>query len=542
MLAFMGRDRGGSAATASVETHSFLFTDIEGSTRRWQTDAEEMAAALASHDRILRVAVETHGGAVFKSMGDGICAVFPSAVEAVRAAVDAQSQLALPVRVAVHTGEARERDGDFFGVTLSHCARLLEAGYGGQVLLSASAVSVAGDEWGPDIALRDLGEHRLRDLSQPERVFQVVAPGLALEFPPLRSLEAVRNNLPVQRSSFVGRDGELTAVRDRVLAGQLVTLTGIGGCGKTRLALEAGARLVEHFPQGVFFVDLAVLSDPDLLGQSVATGLGLHLLDTSVEGLVGYLAQRRVLVVLDNCEHLLDACAELVDALLARCPDLHVLATSRETLGLDGEQTFRVPSLDIDTDATSLFIDRARAVRPNLRTDPEAESAVLEICRRLDGIPLAIELAAARTAHLAPAEILERLSDRFRLLTGGRRRVQRQQTLAAAIDWSHSLLSDGEKTLLRRLAVFRGSFSLRAAEGICDPDALELLGSLVAKSLVNLEDPDELTRYRLLETVRAVRRGASGRGGRSGAAAFEPPRLVPRMDRVLAGRTAGRAR
>ncbi|HMF82274.1 MAG TPA: NB-ARC domain-containing protein [Acidimicrobiia bacterium] len=475
---------------------------MEGSTRRWRSDAEEMAAALASDDRVLHAAMETHGGAVFKSVGDGICAVFPSVVEAVRAAVDAQCELTLPVRVAVHTGEAVERDGDFFGVTLSHCARLLEAGHGGQVLVSASAVSVAGDGWGPNIGLRDLGEHRLRDLGEPERVFQVVAPGLERDFPPLRSLEAVRHNLPVQRSSFVGRHDELTEVCERLLARQLVTLTGIGGCGKTRLALEAAVRLVEDFPEGVFFVDLAPLSDSELLGQAVAAGLGLHLLDTSVEGLVGYLAQRRVLVLLDNCEHLLDACAALVDALLARCLDVRVLATSREPLGVEGEQVFRVPSLSIETEAMSLFVDRARGVRPDLRTDPETEGAILEICRRLDGIPLAIELAAARTAHLAPAEILERLSDRFRLLTGGRRRVERQQTLAAAIDWSHSLLSEDEKTLFRRLAVFRGSFSLRAAEGICHEDALELLGSLVAKSLVNLEDQDAQTRYRLLETVR----------------------------------------
>jgi predicted ATPase len=333
-------------------------------------------------------------------------------------------------------------------------------------------------------------------------VFQVVASGLEREFPPLRSLEAVRHNLPVQRSSFVGRDGELTEVCGRLLASQLVTLTGIGGCGKTRLALETAARLVGDFPEGVFFVDLAPLSDSELLGQTVAAGLGLHLLDTSVEGLVGFLAQRRVLVVLDNCEHLLDACAELVDALLARCLDVRVLATSREPLGVEGERVFRVPSLSIETEAMALFVDRARGVRPDLRTDPEAEEAIVEICRRLDGIPLAIELAAARTAHLAPAEILGRLSDRFRLLTGGRRRVQRQQTLAAAIDWSYSLLSEAEKVLLRRLAVFRGSFSLRAAEGICHPDALDLLGSLVAKSLVTLEEQDAETRYRLLETVR----------------------------------------
>ena len=245
----------------------------------------------------------------------------------------------------------------------------------------------------------------------------------------------MRHNLPILRSAFVGREVELSQVSERLLAGQFVTLTGMGGSGKTRLALEAAARLVEQFPQGVFFIDLAVVSDPDLVGQAVASALRLHMPDSSVEGLAGYLAGRRVLLVMDNCEHLLDPCAQLIDTLLARCPDLHVLATSREALGLDGEYAYAVPSLGIETDAVSLFMDRARAVRPGFEMGTEGEGNVAEICRRLDGIPLAIELAAARSTHLAPAQILERLSDRFRLLTGGRRKVPRQQTLAAAIEW-----------------------------------------------------------------------------------------------------------
>jgi predicted ATPase len=252
----------------------------------------------------------------------------------------------------------------------------------------------------------------------------------------------------------------------------------------------------------VFFVELAPLSDPELLGQAVAGALDLQLVDAGVEGLGGHLAPRRILIVLDNCEHLLDACSELVDALLGRCPHLHVLATSREALGVEGERAFRVPSLRIDTEATSLFIDRAGFARPSLQIDRATRDAIVQICEHLDGIPLAIELAAARTAHLSPAEILDRLSDRFRLLTGGRRRVQRQQTLSAAMDWSHSLLSGDEQVLLRRLAVFKGSFSLDSVEQICHPEALELLGSLVAKSLVTLEDHEATVRYRLLETVR----------------------------------------
>jgi predicted ATPase len=475
-------------------TYTFLFTDVEGSTRRWEAQPKEMPALLAAHDAALVETIGTHRGTVFKHTGDGICAVFRSVSDAVSAAVEAQDKLELPVRMAVHTGEAIERNGDFFGVSLSRCARLMEAGHGGQILLSASAARLGGG-----LELRELGEHRLRDLSEPERIFQVLAPELAQDFPALRTLDAVRHNLPVLRSSFIGREIELIEVCDRLESGPLVTLTGAGGCGKTRLSLEAAARLVDRFPQGLFFVDLAVLSDPELVGQAVAAALDIQLSDPRVDGLSAYLAGRRVLVVLDNCEHLLDACAELVDGLLGRCPELHVLATSREALGVDGEQVFRVPSLGVETDAVRLFVDRARAAGATFA----GEDDVAEICRRLDGIPLAIELAAARTTHLAPAQILARLSDRFRLLTGGRRRIHRQQTLAAAIDWSHGLLSGEEQTLFRRLAVFRGSFSLEAAEEVCHPDALNLLGSLVDKSLVNAQSEDAVRRYRLLETVRA---------------------------------------
>jgi predicted ATPase/DNA-binding SARP family transcriptional activator len=312
----------------------------------------------------------------------------------------------------------------------------------------------------------------------------------------------LRHKLPAPRSSFVGRGAERDEICDLLFAGQFVTLTGIGGCGKTRLALEVARHLLKHFPQGVFFVELATLSDPELLGQTVASALDLQIIDAGVEGLARYLTERRTLLVLDNCEHLLDACSELVDALLGRCPHLYVLATSREALGVEGERPFRVPSLRIDTEATSLFVERARAARPSLPLDRHTAAAIAEICLQLDGIPLAIELAAARAAHLSPAEILERLSDRFRLLTGGRRRVQRQRTLSAALDWSHSLLNTDEQVLLCRLAVFQGSFSLEAAEQICHPEALELLGSLVAKSLVTLEEHEVTVRYRLLETVR----------------------------------------
>jgi len=500
MLGRMGPGGPTGVSAGELATYTFLFTDVEGSTRRWTADPDGMPAMLAAHDRVLRDAVEGHTGRVFKHTGDGICAVFGSASDAVLAAVEGQRKLELPVRMAVHTGEAIRGDDDFFGIALSRCARLMEVGHGGQVLLSASSAP-ALDHPQEGIEVRDLGEQRLRDLGDPEHIFQVVAPGLAEEFPRLNSLDVVRHNLPVLRSSFIGRDVELIELCERIGRGQLVTLTGIGGSGKTRLALEAAARLAERFPNGVFFVDLAVVSDSDLVGQALASALDLHLVDTSSGTLAAYLAGRRVLVLLDNCEHVLDACAELTDRLLGRCPALHVLATSREALGVDGEEVFRVPSLRADTDAVRLFVDRARAVGGQ-GFDREDEEVVAEICRRLDGIPLAIELAAARTTHLAPSQILERLSDRFRLLTGGRRRVQRQQTLSAAIEWSHGLLSDAERRLFGQLAVFRGSFSLLAVEGICNREALDQLGSLVEKSLVNIVPAQAAPRYRLLETVR----------------------------------------
>ncbi len=486
----------------SYATHTFLFTDVEGSTRRWNENPGDMAVVLADHDHTVSAVVEAHRGVVFKRTGDGIYAVFPSVVEAIRAAVEAQRQLELPVRMGVHCGEATERDGDFFGIAVNRCARLMDAGHGRQVLVSATAASVVAEVLGPEIALRDLGEHRLRDLSRPERIFQVVAPDLPSRFPRLRSLDGVRHNLPVLRSSFVGRQVELDELRERLLGGQFVTLTGIGGCGKTRLALEAAARLVEQFPDGVFCAQLSSISEPELLGQAVASALGLQLLDTGVESLARYLQGRRVLLVVDNCEHLLDACAELIAGLSAQCPDLYLLATSREALGLDAEHAFPVPSLDPGTDGVRLFVDRARAAGAELRLGAGDRQVIVEITRRLDGIPLAIELAAARTTHLAPTQILERLSDRFRLLTGGRHRVQRQQTLAAVIDWSYELLSKEEQTLFRRLAVFRGSFSLPAVEEVCRADALDDLGSLAAKSLVSVAEGDDMARYRLLETVR----------------------------------------
>jgi predicted ATPase/class 3 adenylate cyclase len=500
---------------------TFLLTDIEASTRLWDLHPDEMTTALARHDGAVADAVEAHGGRLIKSKGEGdsTVSVFTRASDAIAAAVTLQSKLGtmrhdgaieIRIRAAVHTGEADLRDGDYYGPALNRAARLRSLASGGQVVLSRATADLVADALPPGAALVHLGVRDLRGLSRPEEVVGLAhpdlsAPGLAPPAPvgPAHRGHRPLGNLPAQRSSFVGRGAELDHVRALVQRHRVVTLTGVGGAGKTRLALEASAGLMERFPQGVFFIDLALVSDASLVPEAFASALGLHVVEPNADNLADVLQSRRLLLVPDNCEHVLDACAQLVDVLVSRCSDLSVLATSREALGIEGERSFRVPSLDVATDAVALFIDRANAVRASMMSDLSDPAAIQEICVHLDGLPLAIELAAARTAHLAPREILDRLTDRFRLLTGGRRRIQRQQTLSAAIDWSHDLLDDDEKTTLRRLAVFRGSFSLRAAEDICHPRALDVLGSLVAKSLVNLAEGVGTVRYRLLETVRA---------------------------------------
>lgn len=515
-----------TAATATGEL-TFLFTDLEGSTRTWEDDAESMDRWLAAHDTILTQAIRGRGGRVFKHTGDGLCAVFTSAAAAAGGAVDLQRALAaagtaavgtLKVRASLHAGEARERGGDFYGPTLNRCARLLEIAHGGQSLLSGTVADRLGGARS-DLTLTDLGRHRLRDLQQPERVWQLGAADLPAAFPPLRSLDAFMHNLPLQRSSFVGREKERAALRELALAKRLVTVTGVGGCGKTRLALEVAAQLLDRFPGGVFFVDLSAQVEPALVATSILGALRLPAGQGSAEDrLVDFFSDRRSFLLLDNCEHLLDASAGLADRLLSGCAELSILATSREPLALDGEHVWRVPSLALpasdapddvgNCEAVRLFVDRASAVRTGFGLTPDSAGAVAGICRRLDGIPLAIELAAAQMAHLAPREVEARLSDRFRLLTGGRRGVQRQQTLQAVLDWSHDLLSEPERVLLRRLSVFAGGWTIEAAQGICasgDPgaaDVVDLLRTLVARSLVDPQDHGNHTRYRLLETVR----------------------------------------
>ncbi len=502
-------------------TVTFLFTDIERSTQSAETlGNERWAEALERHRELLRPAFQRFGGVEVGREGDSFFVAFARAGDAVQAAVDGQKALAggseLRVRMGMHTGEALVRDGDYVGHDVHKAKRISDAGHGGQIVASQTTADLVAST----VQLLDLGPHRLKDLGEPQRIFQVGTQA----FPPLRSLESFTNNLPLTRSSFVGREDQIATVRKLLDRHRLVTLTGIGGCGKTRLSLQVGAELLEHFPDGVFFTELGPVSDPSLVPVTIAkavgfpltTGIGPDAMNNEpIDALLGFLARRTCLIVLDNCEHLIESCAEVVDRIQRRCPDVSILATSREVLGVDGEQAMGVPSLALPdgnataSEAVTLFVQRAQAVRPDFELTQENGDRIVEICRRLDGIPLAIEFAAARVSHLSPRQIAQKLDDRFRLLTGGRRHVQRQQTMQAALDWSYDLASDAERTLLRRLAVFPADFSLATAESVCSDEYLaaaditDLVGSLVAKSLVEVEPSNDDVRYRLLESVRA---------------------------------------
>jgi predicted ATPase len=486
-------------------TVTFLFTDIEGSTRSWETDAEAMRVALAEHDDVLRAAVASHGGWLFKHTGDGICAAFASPRAAIDAAIKAQRSLALPVRMGIATGEVEQRGDDYYGPTLNRTARVMALGHGGQVLVSGSTAGIVS---GAD--LLDLGQHALRDLSGLEHLFQVRADGLACDFPPLRAIDAVPGNLPLQSTSFVGREAELQELVGLVRAHRLVTLTGVGGVGKTRLALEVAAELQHEFVDGVWLIALASIGEPAAVPDAVATVLGVAAQDgrTVTATIADSLVARRLLLVLDNCEHVLDAAAELIDAILARAANATVIATSREGLRVPAEHLWPVPPLDVRGDgasaAVTLFVDRATAVRPGYVLSDVP--AVVEICRRLDGIALAIELAAARIVSMNPTEISERLTDRFRLLAGPRRGLEHHRTLHHAVRWSYDLLNDDERAVLQHCSVFAGGFDLAGGSFVCgqfdELSVLELLDSLVRKSLVTAEQVGEHTRYGLLETIR----------------------------------------
>ena len=526
---------------------TFLFTDIEGSTRLWETHAAVMGTALAQHDRLLRSSIENRDGSVIKTTGDGILAVFDGPVAALEAALAAQRALRdatwgetgpLRVRMALHSGSAESRDGDYFGPALNRVARILAIAHGGQIVCSSVAAVLAREALPAAVGLVDLGSHRLRDIDRPEQVYQVVVDDLPRTFPPLRSLSTRRSNLPVQLTSFVGREKQLDEVMALIERHRLLTLIGTGGTGKTRLMLEAAGRLLDRFPDGVWLAELAPLGDPSQIASEVARALGAPEVPgvpaiTTVEA---FLADKQLLLLLDNAEHLVDSVAPFADGLLAGAPGLRVLTTSREALAVPGEavlqlQSLSCPSLasvsatggvdapvDIEeassTEAVRLFTERAAAADPSFVLDAANVAPVAEICRRLDGIPLAIELAAARVSSMSPDDIALRLGDRFRLLAGGRRTsVPRQQTLHALIDWSWDLLTDEDRRLLRRLSVFTGGWTVPMAAQIVgdgdeqiDPlDLADGLTRLVDRSLV-LADRDTTTRYRLLETIRQYAR------------------------------------
>jgi Adenylate and Guanylate cyclase catalytic domain/NB-ARC domain len=442
---------------------TFLFTDIEGSTRRWEADAETMRTALFKHDQALQAAIESHDGFLFSHTGDGVVAAFNSPKSAVDAAVAAQRALELPVRMGIATGEAELRDGDYFGTVLNRAARVMAAGHGGQILV---ADSTAGLLSGVD--LLDLGPRRLRDVSIPVGVFQVRAPGLREEFPSLRALDTTPGNLRPAATSLIGRESEVDEIQAVVRSHRLVTLTGVGGVGKTRLALEVARQLADEFMDGVWVFELAAVGDPGAVPDAVAAVLGItQQPGKSVsESVAAALEGRSRLLVFDNCEHVLDAAADLIEAILTHSATVKVLATSREGLGATDEQLWPVSSLDVgagvDSSAVTLFSDRARAVAPHFSMPDEAK-AVVEICDRLDGIPLAIELAASRMASMTASEVRDRLDQRFLLLVGSRRGLGRHQTLRQAVAWSFDLLDDAEKSLLARCSVFAGGFGLESA-------------------------------------------------------------------------------
>jgi len=520
-------------------TVTFLFTDIEGSTRLWEDHPEEMSAALARHDTLQRDLLQQHNGHIFKTVGDAFCAAFHTAPEALEAALSLQLALVtepwpeptpLKVRIALHTGAAESRDNDYFGPPLNRISRLLAACHGEQVLLSAATQELVRDVLPEQVALFFLGEHRLKDLGRPESIYQLFHPALPSRFPPISSLDnpELKHNLPQQVTSFVGREKQIIEVKALLKKTRLLTLTGSGGSGKTRLALQVAADLLDTSGDGVWLVELAALTDPELVPQLLASTFGVSEEpgQSLTQSLVEWLKTKRLFLVLDNCEHLLSACATLVDTLLRHCHYLSILATSREGLGISGETTYRVPSLALPDpkkpqtpaslslyESVRLFVERAVQVRTDFTITNENAPALAAICHRLDGIPLAIELAAARVRSLSVEEVNQRLDQRFRLLTGGNRTaLPRQQTLRSLIDWSYDLLSDAEKTLFCRLSVFSGGWTVEAAEQVCvgglveEWELLDLLTSLSDKSLVVAEQRLGHTRYRLLETIRQYSR------------------------------------
>ncbi|HEV8338454.1 MAG TPA: tetratricopeptide repeat protein [bacterium] len=515
-------------------TVTFVFTDIAGSTAMLQRLGDmRYGRALDDHRRLLRAAVAEENGREVDTQGDALFVAFPRAKDALRAVAAAQRAIfrhpwpegaPLLVRMGVHTDEPSGVDGRYVGMGVHRAARICSAAHGGQTLLSQSTKALVEDDLPEGVTIRDLGPHRLKDLRRPEPIFQLVIEGLPADFPPLRTLSILPNNLPVQLTSFVGRLREMGEVKRLLGEARLLTITGSAGVGKTRLAIQVGADLLEQFPGGTWLVELASLSDPALVPRTVAAALGLREEPgRAMEGtLSDHLRDRRSLLILDNCEHLITSCAQLAETLLRGCVRLCILATSRESLGIQGETTLNLRPLSLpeartvpvsttlqESEAVRLFVDRAVASHPGFALTERNAAVVAQVVTELDGTPLCIELAAARVKMLTVEQIGRRLDDRFRLLTGGgRTTVPRHQTLRAALDWSYDLLSNNEQVLLRRLAAFNGGFPLDGAETVCASEAIEwmevldLLAHLVDKSLVMVEEREDEARYRLLESVR----------------------------------------
>jgi predicted ATPase/class 3 adenylate cyclase len=521
---------------------TFLFTDIQGSTPLWESEPDAMRESLATHNRILHTAVTGYGGHVYKIIGDAFQAAFANPIQALNAALGGQRELAaarwnrtgpLLVRMGLHLGPAEALGTDYAAShTLNRVARIMSAAHGGQVLLSEAVAQEVRDGLPEQVTLRDMGKQRMKGMAQLEHLFQVVAPDLPADFPRLNTLDVTPNNLPLQLTTFIGREKEIATVKRLLATARLVTLSGSGGSGKTRLAIEVAGEVQADFPHGVWLVELASLVDPSLITQAVASALRVReeenrpLLATVID----FLRERTLLLLLDNCEHLIEACASLAESLLHTGPKVRLLASSREALGINGEVIFPVPSLSTPDmrslppleslgqyEAVRLFVERAALALPGFILTADNAATVAQVCHRLDGIPLAIELAAARVRLLSVEQIAARLNDRFRLLTGGSRTaLPRQQTLRALIDWSYDLLTEAERTLLRRLSVFAGGWSLTAAEAVAADgergaitvgDVLDLLAQLVNKSLVMAKrEQGAETRYRLLETIRQYAR------------------------------------
>ncbi len=529
--------------TLPTGTVTFLFTDIEGSTKLAQEYPDKWESLRARHHAILRSAMDGHNGYVFQIIGDAFCVAFHTARDGLNAALEAQRKLQsedwgdtpIKVRMGIHTGEAElQVKGDYHGyLAMSRVQRLMSAGHGGQVLISTATQELIRDDLPKGINLRDLGEKRLKDLIRPERLYQLIIPDLNTEFPPLKTLEIYRHNLPAQMTSFIGREHEIAEVKNHLTTHRLVTLTGSGGTGKTRLSLQVAADLLDSFPDGVWFVELASISDPELIPSTILSMLGgKEQSDKSaLKTLEEFIQSKKILIVLDNCEHLIASAAHTANAILNAAPNLKVLASSREALGVQGELVWHVPSLSLPNlknlpefsqltqyEAVRLFIDRTLLVNPNFTVDKNNAPHIAQICYHLDGIPLALELAAARVKLLSVDQISSRLDDRFRLLTGGSRTaLERHQTLRAAIDWSYNLLPPLEQTLFCRLSIFVDGWMLEAAEYVCSEedsdkssfgdnirseDILNLMEQLINKSLVITEELQSETRYHMLETMR----------------------------------------